>query len=103
MTADAVAKVVADIKAKNIRLIGSSLEDKRLAVFATDLIRDPVVVDSSLIYESLAENEKKVMIYEDHPCITPPWPELAICYQNEHGNVVVMHVTTETVDNPDPA
>lgn len=48
------------------------------------------VVDATGIYESLVAKDDPIAIYEDHPCITPPWESAAICYTNEHGNVIVM-------------
>jgi hypothetical protein len=58
------------------------------------------VVDATAIYRSLADNPKPVYLYEDHPCIAPPWMNAAICYANEHGNVIVMQSTaTELAKN----
>ncbi len=111
MSAEEIAGVVADITSHRVNVLDPSEHGKRLALFASNMVKSPVVVDATLIYESLAENPKPIFMYEDHPCITPPWPEMAVCYRNEHGNVVVMHVTTEEFkggtppwdpDKPDP-
>jgi hypothetical protein len=86
--AEAIASVVADLKDGRAR----PLKDRRIHDIALKLVRDPTVVDCTAIYHSLIERDE-IALYEDHPCISPPWDEAAICYRNEHGNVIVMHTT----------
>lgn len=92
MTAENIALVVADIHAGRVKRA-----TKRDDIF--DLARQvwaavpPVVVDATAIYQDLLVAPKEIALYEDHPSLMPPWESFALCYQNEHGNVVVMHST----------
>jgi len=99
MSAEAIAKVVADLKARKVLVMDRSPEGKKLALLAAKLVDDPVVVDASLIYVTEADKNEMVRMYEDHPCITPPWSEALVAYRNEHGNVVAMHISTEPHDS----
>lgn len=67
---------------------------------ALALVLDPTVVDATAIYHSLVAKDEPVYLYEDHPCVSPPFSEAAISYVNEHGNVVVMHATADTTIKP---
>lgn len=89
----AIAQVVEDLRAGRISL---PYEDKKVAaqVIAKAQLPGPVV-DATQIYHSLADNPKPVYIYEDHPCIAPPWPSAIVGYVNEHDNVVLMHIFSE--------
>lgn len=91
MTAEAIGKVVADLKAGRVRLLDP--ERTGVADKALSLVDDPAVVDCTGIYRSLVERDEEIYIYEDHPSVAPPFDEAAFCYANEHGNVVVMHAT----------
>lgn len=88
--AEAIARVVADLQKGRVRHIG----DERMRDMALALIDHPTVVNATAIYHSLVARDEPVYVYEDHPCISPPWEEAAICFRNEHGNVIVMHATT---------
>lgn len=88
--AEAIASVVADLRDGRVRQIK---RDDRIHGLALKMVHDPTVVDCTAIYHSLVERDDPIAIYEDHPCISPPWEEAAICYRNEHGNVIVMHTT----------
>lgn len=90
MSADAIAKVVSDLRAGRV---------KQLQPLPVSF--DGPVVDATAIYHSLVARDEPIMIYEDHPCIAPPWEDALICYANEHGNVIVMLATTTTPDHPD--
>lgn len=104
-SAEAIAAVIADVRSGRVRppvtaWHRSSAQNRRAgeAMFdaAKGLFVDPVVVDATGIYEALVADERPVYIYEDHPCVAPPWEEAAICYVNEHGNVIVMHLNVVT-------
>lgn len=82
--ASAIGRVVADLRTGNIRALSDDLRD-----LAGPWPAEPVV-DATAIYRSLVAREESVALYEDHPCISPPWEHAAICYVNEHGNVIVM-------------
>jgi hypothetical protein len=85
-SAEPIARVVATLrKGQYVRM---SPTDEN-ATWSADMASAPVV-DATRIYQNLVAQDDPVAIYEDHPCITPPWREAAICYVNEHGNVIVM-------------
>jgi hypothetical protein len=89
----AIAEVVRDLRAGRV---GVSHEDPEISARALAGISDTApVVDATQIYRSLADNPKPVYIYEDHPSIAPPWQSAFVCYVNEHGNVIVMHLFSE--------
>lgn len=99
MTAESIAQVVADLRAGNVRVM--KLAEERLGPLAAKLAKQSAdsapVVDATAIYKSLVAQNKPVYLYEDHPCITPPWPFASICYENEHGNTMVWQITTVPV------
>lgn len=90
-SAEAIAKVVADVRAHNVRVPkGKGLQT--VHDYALDMIEHPTVIDATAIYLSLLDRDE-VWVYEDHPCIAPPADETTVCYQNGHGNVMVMHAS----------
>lgn len=94
LTAEPIARVIADLRAGRVRHV---VPDARLNSMALSRVTTSTVVDSTAIYESLVAKDEPVWIYEDHPCIAPPWDNAAICYVNEHGNVIVMQVTADEI------
>lgn len=96
MTADAVAGVVADLRAGRVRHV---VADDRLNTAAIARAKAVMVVDATTIYTSLVAKDEPVWLYEDHPSIAPPWESAAICYVNESGNVVVMLTTATEHDH----
>lgn len=94
MTAEAIAQVVADLRAKNVRPLKDS--DPGLLHMALGLanVSGPVV-DATEIYRSLVARTDPVDMYGDHPCIAPPWRDASVCYVNEHGNVIVMTLAVD--------
>lgn len=88
-SAKAVARVVADVIAGDYRQ-PDGLKG-RIGQIAAESVTAPVVVDATGIYESITAEERAIHLYEDHPCVAPPWTESAICYRNEFGNIIVMH------------
>ena len=94
MSASEIASVLADLTSHDKRRVVSALaEDHELYALAKGLIAEPTVIDATPIYLSLLESSQEVYLYEDHPCIAPPWDEGAICYLNQHGNVIIMHAS----------
>jgi hypothetical protein len=88
VTAEAIAEVVADLRAGRVRFpMDRSLARSAMGVC---LLATETVVDATAIYQSLVAKEEPIWLYEDHPCIAPPWDAAAVCYVNEHGNVMVM-------------
>lgn len=93
MSAEEIAKVVADLRNGNIR---RALSDPHLQAETDAMLEllveiDPAVpvVDATAIYKSLVVRETGIAFYEDHN-VAPPWDASYICYVNEHGNVVAM-------------
>lgn len=62
------------------------------------VVADPVIIDASALYEELADRPRGIALYEDHTCVVPPASETAVTYVNQHGNVIVMHVTAMDSD-----
>lgn len=93
MSAEAIARVVADLKAGRLQINTHDVDDYSVSA-AKKLSNPGPVVDATLIYESLVANHDPIHLYEDHPSIAPPWESALICYVNEHGNVVVMQLAS---------
>lgn len=104
MTAEPIARVVADLHARRVRLVTSRQVEAGFGKEATDAVAKTAldsaaddsylgpakVIDASAIYRQLTARPGTVAIYEDHPCIAPAFPHMAVCYCNEHGNVIAM-------------
>lgn len=99
MSADLIAPVILDLRQGRVR----SLTPKTPELHEHALIRcdTATVVDATPIYESLVAKDDPVYVYEDHPCIFPPWASAAICYVNDHGNVIVMQATAKELAKGD--
>lgn len=93
MTAEAIAKVVADIRSGRVLVPKGGPNPEGIGDFEWP------VVDATSIYHSIVAKDEPVWIYEDHPCIAPPWDAAAICYVNEHGNVIVILYAAPTADH----
>jgi hypothetical protein len=97
-SAEAIARVVADVQAGRwreapVRDMGGrrmTADARRLVLRAGKGSSEGPVVDATAIYRSLVARDEPVYLYEDHPCIAPPWGCGTVAYQNEHGNVVAM-------------
>lgn len=85
--AEPIAAVIADLRAKRVQ---PGVEEPVIVGTALRLASTATVVDATALYESLVAQDRPVYLYEDHPCVSPPWPSAAICYVNQHGNVIVM-------------
>lgn len=98
MSAEPIATAVADLRAGR-RVRNGAGGPAAGAVFdlAIGLVRKPVVVDATTIFTSVLEANRSIALYEDHPCIAPPWDEAAICYVNTFGNVVILHANVRPV------
>jgi hypothetical protein len=92
VTTEPVARVVADLRAGRTRTPtevlrhGASVDTLAKYLAA----QDATVVDATTIYRRLVEQTRPVWLYDDHPCIAPPFQRFDVCYENEHGNVIVM-------------
>lgn len=90
MSAEPIARVVADLRAGRVRCPLIPARDDLHAV-AAGIAADPgKVIDATAIYRRLVERHKPVWVYEDHPCIAPPFTRFDVGYLNEHGNAIVM-------------
>jgi len=102
--AEAIAKVIADLRAGRVRPVdvkgrmltatdGTLIPGIEAARLAHSLVRgrDPVVIDATAIRQSIPDGVP-VDLYGDHPCIAPPFEEMAVSFVNAYGNVLVLHV-----------
>lgn len=90
MATSDIAQVVSDVVNKHIQHGILALRDKGMVELSRKLISKPTVVDASVIYEGIREKQS-INLYDDHPCVAPPWDEFIVAYENRHGNVIVMH------------
>ena len=103
MSAEAIARVVADLRADRIQeppqVWRPEYEDGQLQKVARMLVQaaEGPVVDATAIYRSLVDNPHPIYVYEDHPCIAPPWQAATVGYLNEHGNVVVASLAANDI------
>ena len=93
MSAEAIAKVVSDLKAGRI-LLGSVDSDSGLDGLNEDtqvLAQWATVVDSTEVWRRFMADESGRMVYETHR-VCPPWENSFICFVNSFNNVEVMSV-----------
>lgn len=105
MSAEPIAAVVADLRSGRIHPIPGDVKDRQIAEdlfrYSSTVAASPgPVVDATAIYRSLLAKDEPIYLYEDHSCISPPWPAASVCYENEHGNAIVMTFTAG--DPPGP-
>lgn len=102
-----IAEAVEDLRKRRVRVPDDRTLKKSEASLAKGYLLEraagvETVVDATAIYNAMlgpdGKGGKEIAYYEDHPCITPPWDEAVICYQNGHGNVVVMETSTTESD-----
>lgn len=106
MSAEPIARVVSDLLQRRVKPIDGAMNvgvklqgpDKKLFDLLLGLVMDPIVIDATALYAELSESRHSVNIYEDHPCIAPPYEEFITAYVNQHGNVTVMHSSVSSVD-----
>lgn len=108
MSAEPIARVVSDLLRGRAQPLSPGndparhVHDQKIHELAKELVMLPIVVDATAIYQSLVAKDDPIHMYEDHPCIAPPWEEAAVCYENEHGNVIVMHASVMPFDPENP-
>lgn len=96
--AEEIASVVADLRDGRVRLPPDRRDHLREKVQEEAHLAGTYgqVIDATDLYWATlgpdGKGGKKIRYYEDHPCITPPFNEALICYQNGHGNVIVVDV-----------
>lgn len=97
--AESIAEVVADIRAG--RTDHPAAFDRAGADISRRMLEraqrpQPVVDCTAVFHHQLAADT--VDLYDDHPSITPPWPDALLCYINTFGNVVCLQVHREDWD-----
>jgi hypothetical protein len=98
VTAEPIAGVVADIRARRIQ---HQIRDELVNTYLLDRARLPQpVVDASAIYMSMLDRavSKGVNLYEDFSSTVCPWDDALLAYVNTHGNVMVLQVHQESWD-----
>lgn len=102
--AEMIAEVVADIRAG--RTHHPAATDEYGVVTSLKLLaraREPQpVVDCTAIFNMQRKTETTAL-YEDHPSITPPWPDALLCYVNTYGNVICLQVHRKDHDGSTPS
>lgn len=111
MTAEAIAACVADLAAGGDRVqVLNAHEPTRpvpseLAHEAVTVARECETIDATPLYRSILDTIERgpgINLYEDHPCVAPPWPTALVSYVNDAGNVVLMAQRAEQFDVSDP-
>lgn len=83
-SAEFIALVVADLRAGRVQHVGDPFGTEiSLGGFAGP------VVDCTDVYQHLVENERTIAVYDDHPCIAPPWSEAIFAFVTQTGIVIV--------------
>jgi hypothetical protein len=88
VTAEEIAKVVADLRKGRVRQFVGHDDLFEAALKCAD--RGPVV-DVTSVFNRMLEH-KQIRFYEDHPEIIPPWPMVQFGWVNTFGNVYVLSV-----------
>jgi hypothetical protein len=94
VTAEAIAAVVADIRAGRVEYNPSAFDTEGEKISAALLKRAQQaqpVVDCTAIF-TMCQQQDEIRLYDDHPSITPPWPDAMLCYTNTFGNVLCLQV-----------
>jgi hypothetical protein len=93
MSAEAIAKVVRDLRMGNVYDPRDDAPGDTLNKDTALLTKWATVVDSTAIWDRWMSSEQGGQIYEDHR-ICPPWQNALICYVNGFENVTVMSART---------
>lgn len=96
-SADDIAKVVRDLKDGRIHWLEENIGLWRSFVTLFNLSTGLPVIDATRIYKSIMRTPQ-IDLYGDH-VLRPPWMDAFICYQNQHGNVHVMHTMCSKADD----
>ena len=90
-SAEAIAKVVKNLReGKFLPAVGQKTDAwQRLVEEVPGWAEDASVIDISSIYKTQVVG-KSYQLYEDHPCVLPPWLTSLFAYENAFGNVQVL-------------
>lgn len=99
-----IAEVVADLRAG--RVYQPAAVDHTGIVISTRCLaraqKPQPVVDCTSVFDRFRCGGP-VSLFEDHPEITPPWPEAILGFVNIHGNAIVMQVHTYPWNGTEPS
>lgn len=85
-----IARLVTDLRLGRVRnLLDKRMAGRELDAFLT-LTNISPIINATSIYDSIVARDEPTDVYEDHPCIAPPWDSAVICYLNGHGNTHAM-------------
>jgi hypothetical protein len=91
--AEKIADVVADIRAG--RTHHPAATDKAGVITSLKMLErarlPQPVVDCTAIFNAQRVADT-IDLYNDHPSLTPPWPDALLCYVNTFGNVICLQV-----------
>lgn len=98
-----IAEVVADIRAGRTHHPAAIDEPgiKTSLVLLERAQQPQPVVDCTAIFNAQRVREE-VALYDDHPLITPPWPNALLCYVNTFSNVICLQVHAKPWDGKQP-
>jgi hypothetical protein len=104
VTAEPIARVVADIRAGRVE--HPAAFDAAGVKHSRELLRRAQqlqpVVDCTAIFH-MQRVAEQVALYDDHPSITPPWPNAFLAYVNTFGNVIGMQIHRRDWDGTEPS
>jgi hypothetical protein len=87
MSANAIAKVIGDLRAGRI-----TTTDRRVyGMWLESLALPKPVIDCTKVYEQWIQGDTEAFLYEDH-VFFPVFDDVFLAYANEHGNVNVIHI-----------
>lgn len=105
MSADQVAEAVAKFRAGNWQLpdVDQSLAEAALGLHGL-ATRGPIV-DLTAISNELVHTKTEINLYEDHPCISPPWDDAIFAWVGQSGRVrlVAMSAADRTIEADEDA
>ena len=97
MSAEAIARIMRDIKMGSIHTDDPSHEIKVLNDDTAELAKWADIIDVTPVYDRWLEGQARYA-YEDH-LACPPWANAFLCYVNTYGNIIAM--STRALDITD--
>lgn len=106
MIPEAIGELVADIRAGRTHH-PAAVDESGVKISMQMLLRaqrPQPVVDCTAIFKE-HQSRDAIALYDDHPVITPPWPDAFLCYINTFGNTIGLqvHLRSWTGTRPDRA
>lgn len=94
-TADAIARVITDLRRGQVF---PAVEDSRLWKVYLDVAGHGPVVDVTPIFMTQVLHLRRFNVYDDYPCVAPPWPVAQFAWENTFGNIYVMSLNAAEVN-----